>query len=108
MVTTKFAVMIFNPKVVSNGSKLVFQVADAGKDKVARYFTVMCNNNDLLQGLAHKEKVKLTTINGISLSRYNNKTQTTLFCEVERLGSTDEMNYDGNDTIKISDEDLPF
>ena len=77
MVTTKFAVMIFNPKVVSNGSKLVFQVADSGKDKVARYFTVMCNNNDLLQGLAHKEKVKLSSINGSSLGEYQGKTQVT-------------------------------
>ncbi len=108
MIRVGFKLKAFNPKVVANGSKLVFQTGDRGKDKVTRYASVMSEYDDTLEGFQDKEEVILKEITGISLSEYNGKTQTTIFAKLERLSNPDVMEYDQNVAIEINDEDLPF
>ena len=108
MIRVGFKIKAFNPKVVANGSKLVFQTGDRGKDKVTRYVSVMCEYDDTLEGMQDREEVILKEINGISLSDYNGKTQTTIFAKLERLANPDVMEYEEVIDIKIEDSDLPF
>lgn len=108
MIRVGFKIKAFNPKVVANGSKLVFQTGDRGKDKVTRYASVMSDYDDTLEGMQDREEVILKEITGIGLSEYNGKTQTTIFAKLERLSNPDSMDYDEVIDIKIDESELPF
>jgi hypothetical protein len=108
MIRSGFKVMVFNPKVVANGKKFVFQTGTKGKDNVTRYVSMMTNYDDTLENIQHKEFVMLENINGADVGEYNGKAQLTLFVEIKPMSESAIEYEDVTNPIQIDESDLPF